>query len=185
MIYKNKIIKDVERVELSVKWYNPEKGYGFLLLNQAASLCDIMIHFSHLANIGCSYVKEGDRVICDISHGKSGLQVVRVIEVKFGSSELRTLSSFVDSRRTSFDSDSLEDIEGIIKWYNPDKGYGFIRYDDGRRDIFLHSSVIRAAGYKALEPGIRVLAKVATSERGPEARSILVLLEAEDKQMVS
>lgn len=98
---------------------------------------------------------------------------------------LETLSSFVDFRRTSFDSNSLEDIEGIIKWYNPDKGYGFIRYDDGRRDIFLHSSVIRAAGYKALEPGIRVLAKVATSERGPEARSILVLLEAEDKQMVS
>ena len=141
-----------------------------------------MIHFSNLDQVGCPYVKEGDRVICDVAQGKSGLHVIRVIEVKFGSSEPRTFQNFCGSQSTSFDPESLEDIEGIIKWYNPDKGYGFILPDDGRKEIFLHFSVLRAAGYKSLEPGIRVLAKVSISERGQEARIITILFEEEEKK---
>ena len=181
MIYKNQVSSNnIERIEAHVKWYNPEKGYGFL--NRENNPADIMIHFSNLDQVGCPYVKEGDRVICDISHGKSGLYVVQVIEVKFGSSEPRTLYGFYGSRFTSFDPEGLEDIEGAIKWYNPDKGYGFILPDDGRKEIFLHSSVLRAAGYKSLEPGIRVLARVSFSERGQEARIIVVLSEEGEKR---
>ena len=180
MINKNKIsnINNISHIEAGVKWYNPEKGYGFL--NQEGNSEDIMIHFSVLDAIGCAYIKVGDCVICDIASGKSGLQVVRVIEIKFGSSEPRSLSGFLFSQLSPFDPEALEEIEGVIKWYNPDKGYGFICPDDGRREIFLHTSVLRVAGFKTLEPGIRVVAKISSSERGQEARMIRVLCDEDE-----
>lgn len=144
-----------------------------------------MIHFSVLDVAGCPYVKVGDRVMCEVSPGRRGLQVTRVIEVKFGSSEPRSLSAFFGSQLTPCDLNGLEDIEGVIKWYNPDKKYGFIRPNDGRSDVFIHFSVIRRAGYKFLEPGIRVLAKVLKSDRGPEAREIRVLYEEEKNKKLA
>lgn len=74
--------------------------------------------------------------------------------------------------------------KAIIKWYNPNKGYGFILPDDGGREIFIHYSTIHAAGYTFLEPGIRVLAKISNSERGPEARIITVLQEEKNEKKV-
>lgn len=173
--------KNIERVEASVKWYSPTKGYGFL--NRVDNSHDIMIHFSALDKVGCGYIKTGDRVICEIAPGKCGLQVVRVIEVKFGSSEPRSLSGFLSSQGSSFDVEDLEEIKGVIKWYNPDKGYGFIISDDGRKEIFLHQYVLRAAGHKFLTPGIRVLAKVSNSERGQEARMLTVIYVENEKQI--
>lgn len=166
---------NVERVEATVKWYNPTKGYGFLSREDNSG--DIMIHFSVLHKVECPYIKLGDRVICDVVSGKSGDQVSQVIEVKYGSPEPRSLSSYVDPRITPIDPESLEEIEGSIKWFNPEKGFGFICPADGGREIFIHYFVIRAAGCKSLQPGIRVLAKVFNSERGPEARSIRILYQ--------
>jgi CspA family cold shock protein len=165
----------IERIEVGVKWYNPVKGYGFLIHDK--TLEDIMIHFSSLETVKCPYIKEGDRIVCDIGNGKRGLQVLRVIEVKYGSPEPRSLSSFLGPDSTLFDPESLEEIKGILKWYNPEKGYGFVLPDDGGREIFLHSSVIRKAGYKSLHPGLRVLVKISQSERGPEARVLIVLID--------
>lgn len=174
---------NVECVEASVKWYNPAKGYGFL--NREDNSGDIMIHFSTLDKVGCAYVKSGDRVICDVGPGRHGAQVIRVIEVKFGSPEPRSLSGFLGLQLTPFNPEDLEEIEGVIKWYNPDKGYGFIRPDNGGREIFIHFSVMRRAGYKTLEPGIRVLAKVYTSEKGQETRMIRILQEKEEERQAS
>lgn len=170
---------DLECIEAHVKWYNPEKGYGFL--NREGSSEDIMIHFSALDKVGCPYVKVGDHVICEIAFGKRGLYVVHIIEIKLGDLEPRTLQGFYDSRLMPFDPESLEEIEGVIKWYNPDKGYGFIIPDKGGSEIFLYYPILRAAGYRFLAPGTRVLAKVSTSERSQEARFLMVLLEEEDK----
>jgi len=167
--------KILERIETSVKWYNPAKGYGFLIRDTDPT--DIMIHFSVLDAVGCPYITEGDRVICDIGPGKHGLQVVRVREVRFCSPEPRSLADFFDSKATSFDPASLEELEGTVKWYNSKKGYGFIYPDDGRAEVFLHASVVHAAGCKSLMPGVRVLIKVFSSERGQEARMLTVLCD--------
>src|ERR1700722_18073424 len=91
---------NIERIEASVKWYNPEKGYGFLTRDNQSE--DIMIHFSALDKIKCPYIIEGDRVVCDIGPGRRGLHVLRVIEVKMDSPEIvRSLSTFAHPRSSS------------------------------------------------------------------------------------
>jgi CspA family cold shock protein len=165
--------ENVERVQANVKWYNPEKGYGFLTRDDHPA--DIMIHFSTLDLAGCPYIKEGDQILCDISLGRSGLQVIRVIDVKFGTPEERSLATFFKDRSPACDPKDLKEVPGKVKWYSNTKGYGFILPDQGGTEIFFHSSVLHMTGFRFLEPGIQVLAKVTQSERGPEARSILIL----------
>lgn len=179
MNYKKNINEcKIERIETKVKWYNPEKGYGFLI--QEDNPEDIMIHFSVLDAVGYPYVKEGDQIICDIYIGKTGWQVSRVTEVKLGSPGPRSLSAFLEPQAISVDPEGLEEIQGAIKWYNSKKGFGFIYPDDGRREVFLHTSVLRMAGYKYLEPGVRVSVKIANTEKGQEARILRVLYEEEE-----
>ncbi|GAA3222530.1 cold shock domain-containing protein [Actinocorallia longicatena] len=57
---------------------------------------------------------------------------------------------------------------GTVKWFNADKGYGFIAVDGGR-DVFVHHSSIQMDGYRSLEQGQRVEFEITQSDRGPQA----------------
>ena len=57
---------------------------------------------------------------------------------------------------------------GIVKWFNPDKGYGFIQPEDGGKDVFVHISAVEKAGLRALTEGQKVKFEVVT-ERGKQA----------------
>ncbi|MCD0450215.1 cold-shock protein [Actinocorallia sp. API 0066] len=58
--------------------------------------------------------------------------------------------------------------QGTVKWFNADKGYGFIAVDGGR-DVFVHHSSIQMDGYRTLEQGQRVEFEITQSDRGPQA----------------
>ncbi|HYG42257.1 MAG TPA: cold-shock protein [Bordetella sp.] len=64
---------------------------------------------------------------------------------------------------------------GIVKWFNGDKGFGFITPDDGGKDLFAHYSEIRSEGYKTLEENQRVSFDLGQGEKGPSAKNIKVL----------
>jgi CspA family cold shock protein len=101
---------EIERVESQVKWYNPEKGYGFLVPEDESG--DIFMHFSVLDAAGCRRVEEGDRIACDVGPGMRGRQVLRVLEVKFASREPRFSPAFLGPKTPAFDLESMEEIEG-------------------------------------------------------------------------
>jgi len=61
--------------------------------------------------------------------------------------------------------------QGIVKWFNDRKGYGFISQEDGN-DVFVHFSSIVASGYKTLSEGDRVDFEIEESDRGPEAKNV-------------
>lgn len=61
--------------------------------------------------------------------------------------------------------------EGVVKWFNSEKGYGFIEQDDGP-DVFVHYSSIEMSGFKSLNEGDRVSFEVVDSERGLQARDV-------------
>ena len=60
---------------------------------------------------------------------------------------------------------------GIVKWFNDKKGYGFINEDQGR-DIFVHFSAIDMQGFKTLSEGDVVMFDIEESDRGPEAKNV-------------
>ncbi|MGY3363419.1 MULTISPECIES: cold-shock protein [unclassified Bradyrhizobium] len=55
---------------------------------------------------------------------------------------------------------------GIVKWFNPTKGYGFIRPDDGGPDVFVHVSAVEKAGFTTLDEGARVSYELKTGRTG-------------------
>ena len=61
--------------------------------------------------------------------------------------------------------------EGIVKWFNDRKGYGFIERDDGK-DLFVHHSSIDMTGFRTLAEGDKVSFEVNESDRGPEAKNV-------------
>jgi CspA family cold shock protein len=61
--------------------------------------------------------------------------------------------------------------QGTVKWFNADKGFGFIAVDGGK-DVFVHYSAIVADGYRSLEQGQRVEFEITQSDRGPQAESV-------------
>ncbi len=61
--------------------------------------------------------------------------------------------------------------QGIVKWFNDRKGYGFISQEDGN-DVFVHFSSIEATGYKTLSEGDNVEFEIEESDRGPEAKNV-------------
>lgn len=61
--------------------------------------------------------------------------------------------------------------EGKVKWFNAQKGYGFIELDNGK-DVFVHHSAIQMEGYRSLEPGDRVRFEIVEGPKGPQAANV-------------
>jgi len=62
--------------------------------------------------------------------------------------------------------------QGTVKWFNADKGFGFIAPDDGTADVFVHHSAIQADGYRSLQENQRVEFTVGRGAKGPRAEEV-------------
>ena len=61
---------------------------------------------------------------------------------------------------------------GTVKWFNADKGFGFIEQDGGGSDVFVHFSAITGSGFKELSEGQKVSFDVAQGQKGPQAENV-------------
>jgi CspA family cold shock protein len=62
--------------------------------------------------------------------------------------------------------------QGTVKWFNSEKGFGFIAPDDGGADVFVHFSAIVADGYRSLDENQRVEFEVTQGQKGPQAENV-------------
>src|ERR1700684_187893 len=62
--------------------------------------------------------------------------------------------------------------QGTVKWFNADKGYGFIAPDDGTADVFVHHSAIQADGFRSLQENQRVVYTAGRGQKGPQAEEV-------------
>ncbi len=64
---------------------------------------------------------------------------------------------------------------GTVKWFNDEKGFGFISPDDGSKDLFVHQSAIQSEGFRSLEEGAKVTYEAEESDKGPRAANVQVI----------
>jgi CspA family cold shock protein len=64
---------------------------------------------------------------------------------------------------------------GTVKWFSPEKGYGFITPEDGGKDVFVHYSAIVGSGYRNLQEGQKVEYEVTQGQKGPQAANVRVI----------
>ncbi|MBO0495584.1 cold-shock protein [Pseudomonas sp. Marseille-Q1929] len=64
---------------------------------------------------------------------------------------------------------------GTVKWFNAEKGFGFIKPDDGTADVFVHHSAIKAEGFRTLEEGKKVEYDITQGQKGPQAENVRAL----------
>lgn len=66
-------------------------------------------------------------------------------------------------------------VKGKVKWFNDEKGYGFITPSDGQKDCFVHHTAIDGTGFKSLSENQPVEFEIETSEKGPRAAKVVKL----------
>jgi CspA family cold shock protein len=64
---------------------------------------------------------------------------------------------------------------GVVKWFNGEKGYGFIARDSGEKDVFVHFSAINSEGFRTLREGQRVEFEVVEGQKGPQAQNVDII----------
>ena len=156
------------RVDATVKWFNASKGFGFVTLSDGTQ--DAFLPMATLRRAGYEDVREGALITCEISAGAKGPLVTNVLNID--TSTVVAPSNGAD-RQPQRPSTS---VEGAVKWFEPEKGYGFISPDGGGKDVFIHITALRRSGVNTLEPGQRVRVDVVDGKKGLEADRITVIL---------
>jgi cold shock protein len=165
-------------IDGTVKWFNPEKGFGFVELGDGSG--DAFLHIAVLEGAGHETVLPGSKLRVQVGQGQKGPQVTAVLEVDASSAAAPRPQRGPSTRaaaagRERSNTDAAVDIEGTVKWFNPDKGFGFVGCEDGGKDVFLHISVVEQAGLRAVDEGQRLAMKVVRTQKGREATSFTLI----------
>lgn len=153
---------DVGTLELrgKVKWFNAVKGYGFLALESDNS--DAFLHVTTLRQAGHEDLKPGATVVCAGVRGPKGWQVMKVLDV-----DLSTAIAVTPKPPPVPDGVAVGDyVSALVKWYNNERGYGFVTREAADGDIFVHAAVLRRHGMESLAPGQKVMIRVAEGQKG-------------------
>ncbi|MCZ8311494.1 MAG: cold shock domain-containing protein [Magnetospirillum sp.] len=180
-------------IEAVVKWFNTTKGFGFIAPTDGSP--DVFLHAAALEQAGLPPPAEGAKIKCEVGPGKKGPQVMRVHEVDGragtgggaggpsagpggprGPRAPRGPGGGGSFReRDDVDLAGAIDVEGKIKWYSPEKGYGFVVANDGGKDVFVNAAVLRRSGVPSVDLDQLVRTSYVVTPRGREARYIRLL----------
>jgi cold shock protein len=158
------------RLEAKVKWFNASKGFGFVTPTDGSQ--DAFLPMAVLRRAGYEEVREGATIVCEVGAGAKGPLVTAVLNVDNSTAVAPSATGGGVDRRTPRLSST---IEGAVKWFEPDKGYGFIAPDGGGKDVFIHITALRRSGVTGLDPGQRVRVEVVDGKKGQEAERIALI----------
>ena len=164
-------------VVAAVKWFNPAKGFGFLVPDDGSP--DVFCHASAVRDAGYDTLAQGATVTCEVVEGRQGPMVSSIVAVDASTAMAEPADRgepYRDRRERRWHRDQpagpVEEHHGSVKFYNAAKGYGFVVPDDGGSDVFVPGIVLDRAGLVVLETGQRVSVMVEQGARGLQARDI-------------
>lgn len=160
---------DTRRVKGLVKWFDPVKGFGFVVAEEGGP--DILLHANVLRNFGQSSVADRAGIVIDVQDTDRGVQAVEVHEI--APPEDATSSGLLDLDEVDpavISSASLEPAR--VKWFDKGKGFGFANTFGRDEDVFVHIEVLRRSGLADLQPGEAVAIRVIEGKRGRMATEV-------------
>ena len=157
--------EELKPVKMNLKWFNGTKGFGFVVPEDESY--DAFLHITTLQQAGFHAIGEGAELMCTIFDGSKGKQVKEVTEV-ISPGEVNLMPE-------ANEEDGTVTMGGLVKWYKPEKGFGFIIPDDGMKDIFVHKSLLDKLEIEELEAGQRVRVMLKIVDKGREAADIKII----------
>jgi cold shock protein len=162
-------------IDAIVKWFNPEKGFGFVELADGSG--DAFLHIGVLERGGHATVLPETKLRVQVGQGQKGPQVTAVLELDASTAAASQprMAPKEPGRRERPDPATASEMHGTVKWFNGEKGFGFVAAEDGGKDVFLHISILDRAGIQVLPEGQQVRMRVVKTQRGREAISVALI----------
>lgn len=211
-----------ENIEAKVKWFDPEKGFGFA--SPADGSGDVFLHISAIGPLDQQDLQPGATIIADLGEGRRGLQVVAVHEIDAstatpaaprapraprddfgggGYADRGDRGGYGGGDRGGYGGGGYSDrggyggggggyadrgdrggfgnrdngpmegpFDGAVKFFNSERGFGFIAPDQGGPDVFLHVSSLSRSGLQPPMDGQRIRFSIRAGKKGPEAANV-------------
>lgn len=157
-------------VQGRVKWFDPGKGFGFIVADEAGG--DILLHANVLRNFGQSSIADGASITVKVQQTARGVQAVEVVEIAPPPGATLTLSE-EDQSGLSDDLTDLPLEPARVKWFDKDKGFGFANVFGRPEDVFIHVEVLRVSGFADLQAGEAVCLRIVEGKRGRMAVQVM------------
>ncbi len=159
-----------ERVQGRVKWFDPVKGFGFIIADAGGP--DILLHANVLRNFGQGSVADGAGIEVLVQRTSRGAQAVEIVEIHPPEGIGFVLGEDVPPEVASTISE-LTIEPARVKWFDKGKGFGFANVFGRAEDVFVHVEVLRQSGFADLQPGEAVGLRIVDGKRGRMAVQVL------------
>ena len=161
---------DLQVLQGRVKWFDPTKGFGFIVADESAA--DILLHANVLRNYGQSSVADGASITVKVQHTTRGIQAVEVVMIEPPPGVPFPLDEeSVNATPEELASLPLEPAR--VKWFDKGKGFGFANVFGKSEDVFVHVEILRHSGFADLSAGEAVCLRIIDGKRGRMAVQVL------------
>ena len=153
-----------------VKWFDPVKGFGFIVGEGTSS--DILLHANVLRNFGQSSIADGARITVHVQETARGVQAVEVVAIEPPVATNFPLTE--DAGLATPEVIAAQPLEPArVKWFDKGKGFGFANVFGSADDVFVHIEVLRSSGFADLQPGEAVCLRIIDGKRGRMAVQVV------------
>ena len=156
--------KTTQRLKGRVKWFNSAKGFGFIVPEDGGR--DILIHASVLRDCGLSELSEDAQIEFSAQKSERGMQAVEVHAVETPKDGAGSAAARSPGGAKAKGTEAVELQPARIKWFNAEKGFGFVRVFGVDEDVFVHMDTFRRAGMSHPEQGEGVAVRITEGKRG-------------------